>query len=85
MDGIGTRWFRFPSWLAVLWLGFAAMPLAAQQCTLSARVTETELGTAVAGAAVEVVGESLGATDAAGGFSVPIPVGDHSVAITLIG
>ena len=43
------------------------------------------MGTAVAGATVEVVSESLGATDAAGGFSVPVPAGDHSVIITLIG
>ena len=85
MEGIGTRWLRFSPWLAVLSLGFAATPLAAQQGTLSGRVTDAELGTAVAGATVEVVGESLGATDAAGGFSVPVPAGDHSVIITLIG
>ena len=85
MEGIGIRRLRFSPWLAVLPLGLAATPLAAQQGTLSARVTDAELGTAVAGATVEVVGESLGATDAAGGFSVPVPAGDHSVIITLIG
>ena len=85
MEGIGTRWLRCPTWLAVLSLGFVATPLAAQQCTLSARVADTALGTAVAGATVEDVGESLGSTDAAGGFSGSVPAGDRSAIITLIG
>ncbi len=85
MERISTRSLGISPWLAGLALALACTPLEAQQGTLSGRVTDAEEGTAVPGATVEIVGESLGATDAGGGFSFPVPSGTHSVIITLIG
>ena len=87
MKRIGPPSSRSSPWLTLLalFLGLAPTPLEGQDGTLSGRVTDAEEGTAVAGATVEVVGESLGATDADGGFSFPVPAGTHSVIITLIG
>jgi iron complex outermembrane receptor protein len=60
-------------------------PLAAQQGTLSGRVTDAETGAAVVGATVEVVGQPLMASDDTGGFSASVPAGSYSVIVTLIG
>ncbi|MYH47990.1 MAG: TonB-dependent receptor [Gammaproteobacteria bacterium] len=84
MKAISTRFRRCLSWMFALGALFSA-PLAAQQGTLSGRVTDAEAGTPVSGATIEIVGQMLGATGAEGDFSASVPAGTHSVIVTLIG
>ena len=84
MKAINTRFRRCLPWMFALGALFSA-PLAAQQGTLSGRVTDAEAGTPVSGATIEIVGQMLGATGAEGDFSASVPAGTHSVIVTLIG
>ena len=90
MREIGTRHQRhLPSLFVPRLFGalgiLLSAPLAAQQGTLSGRVTDAEEGTPIPGATIEVVGQMLGATGADGEFSASVPAGAHSVIVTLIG
>ena len=84
MKAISTRFRRCLPWMFALGALISA-PLAAQQGTLSGRVTDAEAGTPVSGATIEIVGQMLGATGAEGDFSASVPAGTHSVIVTLIG
>ena len=85
MEVISAWMRRFGPWMVVLSLALASAPLAAQQGTISGRVTDAEDGTAVEGATAEVVGQALQATGADGEFSASVPAGTYSLIITLIG
>lgn len=85
MKEVRMRWQRCLPWMFfALGVVFSA-PLAAQEGTLSGRVTDAETGSAVAGATIEIVGQPLMASDDAGGFTASVPAGSHSVIVTLIG
>ena len=85
MKAVTTRWQRcLPRMLVALGVLLSA-PLAAQQGTLSGRVTDAEEGTPVSGATIEIVGQMLGATGGDGDFSASVPAGTYSVIVTLIG
>ena len=80
-----TRGQRFLPCMFMALGGLVGVPLAAQQGTLSGRITDAEEGTPLIGATVEVVGQAQMASDDAGGFTASVPAGTHSVIITLIG
>ncbi len=85
MKAISTRSQRWFPWMFVALGTLFSAPLAAQQGTLSGRVTDAEAGTPVSGATIEIVGQMLGATGAEGDFSASVPAGAYSVIVTLIG
>ena len=85
MKAISTRSQRCLPWTFVALGVLFSTPLAAQQGTLTGRVTDAETGTPVSGATIEIVGQMLGATGAEGDFSASVPAGTHSVIVTLIG
>ena len=64
-----------------------AAQLDAQEGAIVGRVTDMETGVPLASAAVEVLGQAAASsvTDAAGEFRVSVPVGTHSLLVTLIG
>ncbi len=75
---------------AVMVLGVVAAPLAAQNGTLTGRVTDAETGVAIEGAAVEALasgGDQAGGafTNATGGFALSLAPGTYSLVISLIG
>ena len=85
MNEVSTWWKRCLPWLFVALGILSSGPVAAQQGTLSARVTDAEEGTPVSDATIEVVGRMLGATGADGEYSTGVPPGTYSVIVTLIG
>ena len=85
MERINGRLQRFLPWPAFALAGLLSAPLTAQQGTISGRITDAETGAGVAGATVDVMGQALVGSDAAGGFSASVPVGSHSVIVTIIG
>ena len=85
METVSMRLQRFGPLMVFLALALASAPLAAQQGTISGRVTDAETGSGVAGATVEVMGQTLVGSDAEGGFTASVPAGSYSVIITLIG
>ena len=64
-----------------------ADPAAAQQGTITGIVTDLETGTAVADAAVQVLGQEAASTvtSPSGEFGVSVPAGTHSIVVTRIG
>ena len=64
-----------------------ATPAAAQQATITGRVTDLETGSPVADAAVQVLGLEAAAatTNPDGNFSLTVPAGTHSIVVTRIG
>ena len=85
MEMVSTRLQRFVPWTVLALAAFSSAPLAAQQGSLSGRITDAETGSGVAGAAVEVMGQTLMASDDAGAFTALVPAGTYSVIVTLIG
>ncbi|MCY3678448.1 MAG: TonB-dependent receptor, partial [Gemmatimonadetes bacterium] len=72
--------------LAVL-LHVVSAPAAAQEGTITGRITDLETGDPVADAAVQVLGLEAGAvgTSESGTFSIAVPAGTHSIVVTRIG
>ena len=68
-------------------LHVVSAPAAAQEGTITGRVTDLETGGPVADAAVQVPGLQAGTvgTTASGNFSVSVPAGTHSIVVTRIG
>ena len=68
-------------------LHVVSAPAAAQEGTITGRVTDLETGGPVADAAVQVLGMQTGAvgTSESGNFSVSVPAGTHSIVVTRIG
>ena len=64
-----------------------ASPAAAQEATISGRVTDLETGAAVTDAAVEVLGleGAAATTNQNGAFRIPVPSGTYSIVVTRIG
>ncbi len=64
-----------------------ASPPAAQEATISGRVTDLETGAPVTDAAVEVLGLEVAAatTNQDGAFRIPVPSGTYSIVVTRIG
>ena len=85
MNEVSTRWKQRLPWMFVALGILLSGPAAAQQGTLSARVTDAEEGTPVSDATIEVVGRMLGVTGTDGEFSTEVPPGTYSVIVTLIG
>ncbi len=85
MEGVNRRLQRYLPWTAFALAALFSAPLAAQQGTISGRVTDAETGAGVAGATVEVMGEAQVGSDDAGEFSASVPSGSHSVIVTIIG
>lgn len=72
---------------ATFFAALLATPAAAQQATLTGRVTDLETGSPVTDAAVQVLGLEAAATSTNrdGNFSVSVPAGTHSIVVTRIG
>ena len=64
-----------------------ATPAAAQDATITGRVTDLETGSPVADATVQVLGLEAAAatTNRDGNFSLAVPAGTHSIVVTRIG
>ncbi len=60
---------------------------AAQQGTITGIVTDLEIGTPVAGAAIQILGQegAFATTDASGEFRISVAAGTHSIIVTRIG